>query len=92
MRSANSGRGPANMVSTQTTPVAGLAEYLQNRPRALRAGEVAALLGVSERLVYKLASDRRIPAFRVGCALRFDPAALASWLRQQMVSQERTRL
>lgn len=70
----------------QTPSVGGLAELLRGRPRALRAGEVASLLGVSERLVYKLASDRRIPAFRVGCALRFDPGALSSWLLHQMHS------
>ena len=64
--------------------IAGLADFLQGRPRALRASEVAALLGVSERLVYKLAADRRIPAFRVGFALRFDPRALANWLSLQM--------
>ena len=67
----------------RVAPVTGLAEFLHGRPRALRVGEVAALLGVSERFVYKLASERRIPAFRVGCALRFDPAALAHWLRDR---------
>ncbi len=47
----------------RVAPVTGLAEFLHGRPRALRVGEVAALLGVSERFVYKLASERRIPAF-----------------------------
>ncbi len=72
-----------NGLETRIAPVTGLGEFLKGRPRALRAGEVAALLSVSERLVYKLASERRIPAFRVGCALRFDPAALAHWLRDR---------
>ena len=72
-----------NSVEARMAPVAGLAEFLKGRPRALRAGEVAALLSVSERLVYKLASERRIPAFRIGGALRFDPAALAHWLHDR---------
>lgn len=76
-----------SVLSGKTGPIGSLDEYLRGRPRALRAGEVAALLGVSERLIYKLASERRIPAFRVGGALRFDPGALSSWLREQVLSE-----
>lgn len=72
-----------NGFDARMAPVTGLTDFLKGRPRALRAGEVAALLNVSERLIYKLASERRLPAFRIGGALRFDPAALAHWLRDR---------
>jgi excisionase family DNA binding protein len=65
---------------------AGLVDLIGAKPRALRVNEVAALLSVSERLVYRLAAERLIPAFRIGNSLRFDPAALAAWLRQTMAS------
>jgi excisionase family DNA binding protein len=47
-------------------------------------GDVAALLNVSERQVYKLASEGRIPCFRIGGSVRFVPSAFASWLRQKI--------
>jgi len=62
-----------------------LAEIIQGKSRALRVNEVAAVLNVSERQIYKLAAERRIPAFRIGGSLRFDPATLASWLRSRML-------
>jgi excisionase family DNA binding protein len=61
-----------------------LAESLEKRTTALTVCDVAALLNVSERQVYKLASDGGIPSFRIGGSVRFDPAAFASWLRQRI--------
>jgi len=43
--------------------------------------EIAALLAVSERQVYKLAVEGRIPCFKIGNSIRFDPSAIAAWLR-----------
>ena len=61
-----------------------LADSLERRMSALTVADVAALLNVSERQVYKLASEGRIPCFRVGGSVRFDPSAFASWLRQKI--------
>ena len=58
-----------------------LTEVLGTRATALTVAEVAVLLNVSERQVYKLAADGRIPCFKIGNSIRFDPAAFASWLR-----------
>ena len=44
----------------------------------------SALLVVSERQVYKLAAEGRLPCFRIGDSVRFDPSTLAAWLRQRM--------
>lgn len=61
----------------------GLADFIAAKPRALRVNEVAALLSVSERQIYKLAAEQRIPSFKIGGSLRFEPTALAAWLRQK---------
>jgi excisionase family DNA binding protein len=47
----------------------------------VRAGEVAELLGVSERTVLRLAAQGRIPSLRVGSAVRFDLEAVMAALR-----------
>lgn len=41
------------------------------RDRLLRTDEVAALLGVSRRLVQRLASSNQLPPIHIGRAVRF---------------------
>ena len=72
--------------------VMGIADRIGSRPRAMRVNEVATLLNVSERQVYKLAAESRIPAFRIGGSLRFDPFVLATWLRNKMPPGELTHM
>lgn len=62
----------------------GLADSLFGKTRALRVSDLATLLNISERQVYKLAAEHRIPNFKIGCSIRFDPVAIANWLRQKM--------
>jgi excisionase family DNA binding protein len=59
-----------------------LTDDLEGRTTALTVGEVAKVLSVSERQIYKLAALEEIPSFRVGGAIRFDPFAIAQWLRR----------
>jgi len=61
-----------------------LADSLAKRATALTVSDVASLLNISARQVYKLAAEGRIPRFRVGGSVRFDPSAFASWLRQRI--------
>jgi len=61
-----------------------LADSLDRRTTALTVSDVAELLNISERQVYKLAAENRIPSFKIGGSVRFDPAAFAVWLRQKM--------
>jgi excisionase family DNA binding protein len=60
-----------------------LADFVEAKPRALLVPEVAALLNVSGRQIYKLAAEHRIPCLRIAGCIRFDPSALAIWLRQK---------
>jgi excisionase family DNA binding protein len=62
-----------------------LADSLDARTTALTVAELAELLSISERQVYKLAASNRIPSFKIGGSVRFDPADVAAWLRQRMV-------
>ena len=58
-----------------------LADQIEGSRHALRAGELAELLAVSKITVFKLARAGRIPSFRVGTCVRFDPRQVANWLR-----------
>jgi len=60
-----------------------LGDFLDKRSTALTVSEVAEILSISERQIYKLASLNLIPHFRIGSSLRFDPSQLAAWLRQK---------
>lgn len=54
----------------------------QPQPQQLDAWDVrraAAFLGVKEKTLYRLAAEGSVPSFKVGGALRFDPAKLAAW-------------
>jgi len=59
-----------------------LPEQLEKIAHALTAKNLAQLLQVSEVTVYKLAKANKLPSFRIGTAVRFDPRAVARWLRQ----------
>ncbi|MBL8777540.1 MAG: helix-turn-helix domain-containing protein [Acidimicrobiales bacterium] len=47
--------------------------------------EVADLLGVSVRHVRRLVQERRIPFFKWGHLLRFDPDEIETWLQRSHV-------
>jgi excisionase family DNA binding protein len=63
---------------------AGLADSLDGKRNALLVADVAELLKISERQVYKLVAAHRIPCFKIGGSIRFDPFAISVWLRRKM--------
>jgi excisionase family DNA binding protein len=64
--------------------VGGLTDCLDGKKRALVVTDIAELLSISERQVYKLVAAHRIPCFKIGGSIRFDPSAISVWLRQKM--------
>jgi excisionase family DNA binding protein len=60
-----------------------IADSIEQFDHALNAGDLSRLLRVHKLTIYRLAQQGRIPAFRIGSAVRFDPRAVASWLRKQ---------
>jgi excisionase family DNA binding protein len=59
-----------------------LPDRIEQFCHALTAVELAELLAVSRITVFKLAKAGRIPCFRIGTCVRFDPRAVANWLRR----------
>jgi excisionase family DNA binding protein len=56
---------------------------LERFDHAITASEVASLLSVSKITIFKHARSGRIPSFRIGTLVRFNPQTLAKWLRTQ---------
>ncbi|MBZ5616525.1 MAG: helix-turn-helix domain-containing protein [Acidobacteriia bacterium] len=50
---------------------------------ALTANELAHVLAVSRITIFKQAKAGRIPSFRIGTCVRFDPVVVAKWLRER---------
>jgi excisionase family DNA binding protein len=71
------------MQSSEFSAPITLAERIERIAKALTADELAELLNVSRVTVFKLARAGRIPSFRIGTCVRFDPKAVAMWLRTQ---------
>jgi excisionase family DNA binding protein len=59
-----------------------IADQVESYRHALEASELAELLAVSKVTIFKLAKAGRIPSFRVGTCVRFDPRKVADWLRK----------
>ena len=59
-----------------------LPDRIEQCGRALTAADLAQLLAVSRIMMFKLAKAGRIPTFRIGTCVRFDPKAVAKWLRR----------
>ena len=60
------------------------------RDALLDVDGVALALGVTNRHVRRLVAVRRIPFFKVGKFVRFDPGELNVWLDQQRVEMRRS--
>lgn len=62
-------------------------EQTQNeiRPRFLKAGEAAEILGVSKRTLLRWCAHHSVPFYRLtrGGALSFDEAELIAWYRER---------
>lgn len=64
-----------------------LIEAIEEKTEALRARDIAAILGMSVQQIYKMAAKGEIPCFRVGRTIRFDPREVAVWLTAKYPSK-----
>lgn len=60
-----------------------LADRIERIEHAITAQDLARLLNMSRITIFKLAKAGSIPPFRIGTSVRFDPKAVAKWLRRQ---------
>jgi excisionase family DNA binding protein len=56
-----------------------LADRIERIGRVLTAKELAEILSVSTITIFKQAKAGRMPCFRIGTCVRFDPRAIATW-------------
>jgi excisionase family DNA binding protein len=63
-----------------------LIEQLRSKNKALTVEELAGLLCIAVRTLYKEVEDDHIPFFRVRTSIRFDPHQVADWLETKMPS------
>ena len=73
-------RSSSPSVATEAASLT-LADRIERFERALTADELASLLSVSKVTIFKQAKAGRIPSFRIGTCVRFDPRTVARWLR-----------
>lgn len=64
----------------------GLIEELAKRKELMDVGEVAKLLGIHRITLYKWTYAGTIPCLKVGGRKKFDPHALAVWMRQRKLA------
>jgi len=67
----------------QIWAMASIPDELEEIGHALTAKELSGILSLSPKTIFKLAKACRIPSFRVGTCVRFDPFTVARWLRKQ---------
>jgi excisionase family DNA binding protein len=56
-----------------------------NHPQLLTIDQLAQRLGITVRHVRRLVADKRVPYYKVGRLVRFDPAEITDWLATRRV-------
>lgn len=56
-----------------------------NRNELMTAEEVASYLRVNKYTIYRMVSDKKLPAIRIGNQLRFKRSAFERWLRKNTI-------
>lgn len=65
-------------------------KMLSSYPSAMKSAEVAEVLRVSTKTVYKLVRENRIPSVKVGREIRIAKSELINYLRQRDVKSPQT--
>ncbi len=60
-----------------------LAEIVEGKKEALRVVEIARILDVSIKKIYRMAAKGQIPFLKISNSIRFDPHDIAAWMRSQ---------
>lgn len=56
-------------------------QILEQKQGALRATDIAQILDISAKQIYKMAAAGEIPSLKIANSVRFDPHDFAAWLR-----------
>jgi excisionase family DNA binding protein len=60
-----------------------IADSIEQLEHCLTAADLSRLLNVHKLTIYRLAKAGTLPSFRLGTCVRFDPRAVAKWLRDR---------
>lgn len=60
-----------------------LADVVEQKKEALRVEDVARILDISAKQIYKMAAKGQISSLKIANCVRFDPHDVAAWLRGQ---------
>jgi excisionase family DNA binding protein len=60
-----------------------LPSRIERRRKALTVSELAELISLSPKQVYKLVQQGHLPSYRIAGSIRLDPITTAQWLRSQ---------
>jgi excisionase family DNA binding protein len=63
-----------------------IAETIEARTSALTVAEFCRIFSIPRATAYAWIRDGRLPAYRVGCTVRLDPAITARWLRTRQTT------
>jgi excisionase family DNA binding protein len=72
-------------ISGRHAVILDLPTRLEAMDEALTAPKLAKLLGMGRTVVYEMAAAGRIPHFRLGTMIRFDPVQIGQWLRERQI-------
>jgi excisionase family DNA binding protein len=61
-----------------------------DNPQLLTIDQLAQRLGITVRHVRRLVAEKRVPYYKVGRLVRFDPAEITIWLGTRRVPGSRT--
>jgi excisionase family DNA binding protein len=61
-----------------------------DHPQLLSIDQLAQRLGITVRHVRRLVADKRVPYYKVGRLVRFDPTEITDWLATRRVPGSRT--
>jgi excisionase family DNA binding protein len=79
------GRGETGPQLSPESESESLASLVRRRRTAWTAEELAEVLSLSRKHIYKLAKKGRMPSLRIGGAIRFDPHTTATWLESKAI-------
>jgi excisionase family DNA binding protein len=63
-------------------------EIIEQKTGALRANDIARILDLSKKQIYKMAANGEIPSLKIANSVRFDPHDFAAWLRTRSSAPE----
>lgn len=58
-------------------------EIIERKKGAWTAEQLSELVGCTPAHLYQLAKQGRMPSYRIGMMVRFDPVLTAAWLRSK---------